>query len=101
MCYVCKFLSLTLLFDARFLKTHREVLMLVPDNIHPEQTIYFNGAFVLKIIQERRVMDMLDLYVQTTSERDMTMPVFVLCLDWLFLLDLITLNDIGKVELCS
>ncbi|WP_435547836.1 ABC-three component system middle component 6 [Desulfobacterium sp. N47] len=75
--------------------------MLVPDNIHPEQTIYFNGAFVLKIIQERRVMDMLDLYVQTTSERDMTMPVFVLCLDWLFLLDLITLNDIGKVELCS
>ena len=75
--------------------------MLVPDNIHPEQTIYFNGAFVLKIIQERRVMDMLDLYVQTTSERDMTMPVFVLCLDWLFLLDLITFNDIGKVELCS
>jgi hypothetical protein len=79
----------------------QEVLMLVPDNIHPEQTIYFNGAFVLKIIQERRVMDMLDLYVQTTSERDMTMPVFVLCLDWLFLLGLITLNDIGKVELCS
>ncbi len=75
--------------------------MLVPDNIHPEQTIYFNGAFVLKIIQERRVMDMLDLYVQTTSERDMTMPVFVLCLDWLFLLDLVTFNDIGKVELCS
>lgn len=75
--------------------------MLVPDNIHPEQTIYFNGAFVLKIIQERRVMDILDLYVQTTSERDMTMPVFVLCLDWLFLLGLITLDDIGKVELCS
>jgi len=75
--------------------------MLVPDNIHPEQTIYFNGAFVLKIIQERRVMDMLDLYEQTTSERDMTMPVFVLCLDWLFLLGLITLNAIGKVELCS
>jgi hypothetical protein len=77
------------------------MLMLVPDNIHPEQTIYFNGAFVLKIIREHRVMDMLDLYIQTTSERDMTMPVFVLCLDWLFLLGLITLNDIGKVELCS
>ncbi len=75
--------------------------MLVPDNIHPERTIYFNGAFVLKIIQVHRVMDMFDLYVQTTSERDMTMQVFVLCLDWLFLLNLITLNDNGKVELCS
>ena len=53
--------------------------MLVPDNIHPEQTIYFNGAFVLKAIQEHRVMDMLDLYIQTTSGREMSMPVFVLC----------------------
>jgi len=75
--------------------------MLIPDNIHPEQTIYFNGAFVLKTIQKLRVMDMLDLYIQTTSEREMSFPVFALCLDWLFLLDLVTLNDQGKVELCS
>jgi hypothetical protein len=75
--------------------------MLVPDNIHPDQTIYFNGAFVLKAIQEHRVMDMLDLYIQTTTEREMSMPVFVLCLDWLFLLNLVTLDNYGKVELCS
>ena len=75
--------------------------MLVPDNIHPEQTIYFNGAFVLKAIQKNRVMNMLDLYIQTTSEREMSLPVFVLCLDWLFLLNLVTLNAHGKVELCS
>jgi hypothetical protein len=75
--------------------------MLVPDNIHPEQTIYFNGAFVLKAIQENRVMDMLDLYINTMAKREMSMPVFALCLDWLFLLNLVTLNDHGKVELCS
>jgi hypothetical protein len=75
--------------------------MLIPDNIHPEQTIYFNGAFVLKAIQEHREMDMLDLYIQTRSEREMSMPVFVLCLDWLFLISLILLNDHGKVELCT
>jgi hypothetical protein len=75
--------------------------MLVPDNIHPEQTIYFNGAFVLEAIQENRVMDLLDLYIQTKSKREMSMPVFLLCLDWLFLLDLVTLNSHGKVELCS
>ncbi len=75
--------------------------MLIPDNIHPERTIYFNGAFVLKVIQENRVMDMLDLYIQTTTDHKMSMPVFILCLDWLFLLDLVRLNDHGKVELCS
>ena len=75
--------------------------MLVPDNIHPEQTIYFNGSFVLEAIQENRVMDLLDLYIQTKSKQEMSMPVFLLCLDWLFLLDLVTLNSHGKVELCS
>ncbi|SJM94350.1 conserved hypothetical protein [Crenothrix polyspora] len=74
--------------------------MLIPDNIHPEQTIYFNGAYVLKAIQEHRVMNFLDLYIETKTEQDMSMPVFVLCLDWLFLLNLIKLNDSGKVELC-
>ncbi|MCU0286119.1 MAG: hypothetical protein MUF15_06935 [Acidobacteria bacterium] len=75
--------------------------MLIPDNIHPEQTIYFNGSFVLRAIQKHHVMDMIDLYIQTISEREMSMAVFVLCLDWLFLLGLVTLNKQGKVELCT
>jgi len=75
--------------------------MLIPDNIHPEQTIYFNGAYVLKTLQQTRAEDLLELYIKTKAVREMTMPVFVLCLDWLFLLNLITLNSSGKIELCS
>lgn len=75
--------------------------MLIPDNIHPEQTIYYNGAFVLKAMQEHHSVDMLDLYAQTSILRKMSMPVFVLCLDWLFLLDLLIINSQGEVELCS
>lgn len=74
--------------------------MLLPDNIHPEQSIYYNGAFVLQTLREHRVMDLLDLYVSTKTYREMTMPVFVLCLDWLFLLNLVSLNEQGRVELC-
>jgi hypothetical protein len=75
--------------------------MLLPDNIHPEQSIYYNGAFVLQALCNQRVMDLLDLYASTQDYRKMTMPVFVLCLDWLFLLNLVSLNDQGGVELCS
>ena len=75
--------------------------MLLPDNIHPEQSIYYNGAFVLQALRERRVMDLLDLYLSTQEQRRMTMPVFVLCLDWLYLLNLVSLNEQGSVELCS
>lgn len=52
--------------------------MLLPDNIHPEQSIYYNGAFVLQALREHRVLDLLDLYVSTQTYRTMTMPVFVL-----------------------
>lgn len=76
--------------------------MLIPDNIHPEQTIYFNGAFVLKTIQKNAmIIDIIDLYILTRVEREMSMPVFMLCLDWLFLLNVVILNDAGRVELCS
>ena len=75
--------------------------MLLPDNIHPEQSIYYNGAFVLEALREQPVTDMLDLYVNTQHHRRMTMPVFVLCLDWLYLLNLVSLNEQGGVELCS
>lgn len=75
--------------------------MLVPDNVHPDQTIYFYGAFVLKAITQWREADLIDLYIQSSREQPMSMPIFILCLDWLYLLDLITLNLHGKVKLCS
>jgi len=75
--------------------------MLLPDNIHPEQSIYYNGAFVLQALREERSMGMFDLYARTQGFRQMTMPVFVLCLDWLYLLNLVRLNEQGGVELCS
>lgn len=75
--------------------------MLVPDNVHPEQTVYFNGAYVLRAIQRHRLMEIVDLYFETISQRQMSLPMFILCLDWLFLIDLVTLDDHGKVILCS
>lgn len=75
--------------------------MLLPDTIHPEQSIYYNGAFVLQALREHRAMDLLDLYLDTQKYRQMTMPVFVLCLDWLYLLNLVSLNNQGSVELCT
>ncbi len=74
--------------------------MLIPDNIHPQQSIYYNGAFVLKTLQGHKTQDMLDLYANVKQKKNMTFPVFVLCLDWLFLLNVVILNDDGNIELC-
>lgn len=75
--------------------------MLLPDNIHPERSIYYNGALVLQAIQEHGVLELLDLYKDVQSRKEISMPVFVLSLDWLFLLGLVNLTEQGFVELCS
>lgn len=75
--------------------------MLLPDNIHPEQSIYYNGAFVLEALREQSATDILDLYLHTQVRHQMTMPVFILCLDWLYLLDVVSLNEQGDLQLCS
>jgi len=74
--------------------------VLLPDNIHPEHSVYYNGSFVLKVIQQVRRATLLDLYLETRHLHEMSMPLFVLCVDWLFLLGLVTLNDHGVIEIC-
>ena len=75
--------------------------MLLPDNVHPENCIYYNGAFVLQAMQRKPTQDMIELYLTAKRLQEMSMPIFILCLDWLFLLNLVTLNDQGRVERCS
>jgi len=75
--------------------------MLLPDNIHPENSIYYNGAFVLKELQKNSNQELLDLYQNVKQHQDMSFSVFILCLDWLFLLDVAKLNNKDIIELCS
>lgn len=75
--------------------------MLLPDNIHPENSIYYNGAFVLEVLQKQSSQSILDLYQNVKMKRNMSFSVFVLCLDWLYLLNVAKLNTKGEVILCS
>lgn len=74
--------------------------MLLPDNIHPENTIYYNGSIVLKTLLENNSIDIIDLYQKVKLEKPMSFKVYILCLDWLYLLDAAQAQD-NKIELCS
>jgi hypothetical protein len=75
--------------------------MLLPDNIHPENTIYYNGAMVLKVLQKKDKQSLLDLFQQVKQQQKMSFPIFILSLDWLYLIQVAILNPNGEVELCS
>lgn len=75
--------------------------MLLPDNIHPENSIYYNGAFVIDSLKKKKSYNMLDLYLDIKTKKSMTFSVFILCLDWLYLLEVAKMNTKGQIELCS
>ncbi|PKP61323.1 MAG: hypothetical protein CVT88_00365 [Candidatus Altiarchaeales archaeon HGW-Altiarchaeales-1] len=74
--------------------------MLLPDNIHPENSIYYNGAFLIQILQNKNKLDLIDLYQEVKKIRNMSFPVFILCIDWLYLANIAELIN-GRIKLCS
>ena len=72
--------------------------MLLPDNIHPENCIYYNGGIVKNVIQNNNDIEMLELFQLVKKVRNMSFTTFVLCLDWLYLIDVARLEN-EKVKL--
>ena len=75
--------------------------MLLPEDIHPANSLYFNGAYVLEALRKGGKISLIDLFIESRKLREMQMPIFVLTLDWLFLAGLVFCNASGKIESCS
>ncbi len=75
--------------------------MLLPDNIHPELSIYYNGSIVLEELKIKEKQPVFDLYQRVKNRNDMSFPTFMLSLDWLYLIDIAKIDENGWVELCS
>ena len=75
--------------------------MLLPDNIHPEHTVYYNGAILLEAVRLNNQKGLIDLYQEAKLSTRMNFGMYILCLDWLFLLRAAELDQDGKVRLCS
>ena len=89
------------LLGAKFLKIQTSTIMLLPDNIHPDNSIYYNGAFVIESLKKEKSYKILDLYQEVKAKKKMSFSVFILCLDWLYLLEVAKFNSKGEIELCS
>lgn len=89
------------LYVVKYLKTLKTTTMLIPDNIRPENTVYYNSAFILQSLQNKGSEDFIDLYQDIKKEKNISFPLFILCLDWLFLTNIAELNDNGIINLCS
>lgn len=74
--------------------------MLIPDNIRPEDSIYYNGAKVLEVILSAERITIAELYISLKSKMDISFATLILCLDWLYLIECVEVKN-GEVTLCS
>lgn len=74
--------------------------MLLPDNIHPELSIYYNGAVVLQELKKENYQSLMNLYQKIRTTKEMSFSIFVLSLDWLYLINAARINEKGCVKLC-
>jgi len=74
--------------------------MLLPDNIHPELSIYYNGSFIIAELKRMDNQSIMNLYQNVKDKNDMSFPIFVLCLDWLYLIEVAKINERGYIQLC-
>ncbi len=75
--------------------------MLLPDNVHPKNSLFFNGAVILRVLRTIGEADLADLFAECRKDSNISMPLFVLSLDWLFLANRVTRNNQGNFVLCS
>ena len=75
--------------------------MLLPDNIHPKNTLYYNGAVVIRALRDLGEASLLDLLAKCRTRTDIPIALLVLSIDWLYLAGRLRRNDAGNFVLCS
>jgi hypothetical protein len=77
--------------------------MILPRDIKPENSLYFIGAQLLETIKKQNKidLDLFDLYQNhISSNHKCSFNQYILAIDWLYLLDLVTLNNKGQLQKC-
>lgn len=76
--------------------------MLFPENRNPEDTVYYVGGIILKVMRDTGVTkyDFFELYKKVNEFHETRMLMFLMSLDWLFLIGIAKKTTGGDVGIC-
>lgn len=72
--------------------------MLLPIEINPKSSIYYNESIILEKLKNKKEIKMMDLNFLIRKNNDMSISIFLLSLDWLYLIDVIKISDEGIIK---
>jgi hypothetical protein len=76
--------------------------MIISKNIHPERDLYYLGAKIIEIMHstEKNEWDYFDLFMDLNQRQKISISLFSLVLDWLFILHVIQKGENGRIKKC-
>jgi hypothetical protein len=69
--------------------------MLLPNNTDPKLSLYYNGALIISELKNNSSLFLFDLYFEVKKKYNMTFPIMIMSLDWLYIGDYINYNENG------
>ncbi len=75
--------------------------MLLPNDIKPESTVFYYASLVLKEIQGSEDRQIIMIYRSVKDKHDISLKVFAYCLDWLYLIEAVKVDEEGQILLCT
>lgn len=76
--------------------------MIVDKNINPERDLYYLGGMLIDVLSKKRKkeIDYIELYKSFKQKQEITINLYSLTLDWLFILGLVTKGENGRIKKC-
>lgn len=76
--------------------------MVLPDNVKPEFSILYLSSFVLESLKcSKEQLSVGSLYDVVKRNHGMSIHEYLLCLDWLYMMNMVHTDKEGAVRLCS
>lgn len=75
--------------------------MIIGKDVTPSKNVYYLGGIILKTLNEFKEADVpfLDVFQRVSEKEKVSISLFTLTLDWLFILDVVKL-DKGAIKKC-
>ena len=69
--------------------------MIINKDLNPERSIYFIGALIIEVLRrtEEKYCDFLEIYSAIKNHKEVSINLFSLGLDWLFLNGVVDLEN--------
>ena len=74
--------------------------MIISKDLNPERHVYYIGGLILNLIKTQKEIDFFDIFQKINKKNNISLNLYTLSLDWLYLLGLINQKE-GKITKCS